>query len=102
MSNVITLGGKHPLTGTWRSSAPDATVEFWFEKTQDSFNVSAKDLNDGEILDISSIAWNNQVLSFVVTTPSTGWQLVMAVTLVDEETARFSTTIEEDWHRTSQ
>lgn len=102
MSNVITFGGKHPLTGTWRSLAPDATVEFRFDKTQDSFNVSATDLSDGETLDISSIAWNDPVLSFVTTTTSTGWQLVMAVTLVDEETARFSTTIEEDWHRTPQ
>ena len=67
MGNVLNLGRKSPLIGTWGSLDDDGTsVEYTISQTAAGLLVSAKDTYDGEIGMVSEIEHDEPILSFTV------------------------------------
>ena len=63
------------LEGRWVSSLPfdsdDYLMEYHITKRGADIQVSAKDLQDGEVMEISDVKWDGFILSFKSFMPST-------------------------------
>ena len=66
---------KLPIEGRWVSTMPhdsdDYLMEYVIKKDKDGFSVYARDLQDGEEMEISNIEWDGSILSFQSYMPST-------------------------------
>ena len=66
---------KLAIEGKWVSSMPhnsdDYLVEYIIKKNKDNFYIFAKDLQDGEEMEISDISWDGDTLTFKSFMPST-------------------------------
>lgn len=63
------------IEGKWVSTMPhesdDYLMEYIIKKNKDGISVYAKDLQDGEEMEISNIQWDGKILSFQSYMPST-------------------------------
>jgi hypothetical protein len=66
---------KNDFVGCWVSSLPfdsaDYLVEYEITLTEGMFSVRARDLQDGEEIEISDVGYHNKTLKFMSYVPST-------------------------------
>jgi hypothetical protein len=80
------LPARHPIIGVWRHADPEEIVEYTISAIDRGVRVAARERLDGEDLEISSVSWNGETLSFGSTLPSTRWALQNALRLLDRDT----------------
>ncbi|VWC74958.1 phage integrase [Burkholderia contaminans] len=72
VGDVASLFSNHQMIGVWRADEDDARSEYTVSATADGLTVSGRDFLDGELYQISNVAWTNVSLEFDTYMESTG------------------------------
>ena len=87
------------MCGRWRPR--DSSVVIDLSVRGEMLLVTAIDADDGEALRISDLEWDDESISFTMTTPSTQWSVSHRLRLQENGAIGCTTTIVDRWERVS-
>ncbi len=97
MSNVVTLGQKKSITGTWKHCDGFSDVEFTFSIVNGELSVSIVDTGDGERPDIYDVQWSESQLEASFAALWSSGRLVKYRASVGPNEDRLQATITSTW-----
>ena len=97
MSNVIILGQKKRIAGTWKLCDGFSDVEFTFSITNGELSVSVVDKSDGEAPEIYDVQWREDQLEISFAALWSSGRLVKYRASVSPNEDRLQATITTTW-----
>jgi hypothetical protein len=86
------------MCGRWQPR--DSSVAFDISVAgRGEVSVAARDLDDGEVLEVSDLAWGDDWIAFTLLTPSTRWMVRNELRLDESGDLACTTTTRGRWER---